>query len=151
MNLAVLLNAQGRNDEAEQLVREVLEFDPEFGEAVYSLALLSAEAGRVEEAADLLRRASELMPGRSRVFFNLALAEQQLGRLDEAEVAFRGALELEPDSLDYLSALADHYARRQDLPGLKEIADRLEATHPSAPITGQVRAVVDQVEAGGGG
>ena len=151
MNLAVLLNAQGRNAEAEQLVREVLEVDPEFGEAVYSLALLSAEAGRVEEAADLLRRATELMPDRSRVFFNLALAEQQLGRLDEAETAFHGALELEPDNLDYLSALADHYARRQDLPGLKEIADRLEATHPSAPITGQVRAVVDQVEGSGGG
>jgi tetratricopeptide (TPR) repeat protein len=150
MNLAVLLNAQGRNAESEQLVREVLEVDPEFGEAVYSLALLSAEAGRVEEAAGLLRRATELMPWRSRAFFNLALAEQQLGRLDEAESAFRGALELEPDNLDYLAALADHYARRQDLAGLKEIADRLEATHPTAPITAQVRAVVEQAEASGG-
>jgi cytochrome c-type biogenesis protein CcmH/NrfG len=78
----------------------------------------------------------------------LALAEQQLGRLDAAEEAFRGALELEPENLDYLSALADHYARRRNLPGLKEMAERLEAAHPGAPITAQVRAVVDQVEAG---
>jgi tetratricopeptide (TPR) repeat protein len=151
MNLAVLLNAQGRNAEAEQLVREVLEADPDFGEAVYSLALLSAEAGRVGEAAELLRRSTELMPWRSRAYFNLALAEQQLGRLDAAEAAFRGALGLEPGNLDYLSALADHYARRRNLPGLKEMADRLEAAHPNAPITAQVRAVVDQVEASGGG
>jgi len=132
-------------------VREVLEADPEFGEAVYSLALLSAEAGRLEEAAALLQRSTELMPWRSRAFFNLALAEQQLGRLDAAEAAFRGALESEPDNLDYLSALADHYARRRNLPGLKEMADRLEASNPSAPITAQVRAAVEQVEAGGGG
>ena len=151
MNLAVLLNAQGRNAEAEQLVREVLESDPDFGEAVYSLALLSAEAGRIEEAADLLRRSTQLMPWRSRAFFNLALAEQQLGRLDAAEEAFRGALELEPENLDYLSALADHYARRRNLAGLKEMAERLESTHPNAPITAQVRAVVEQVESGGGG
>jgi Flp pilus assembly protein TadD len=105
----------------------------------------------VEEAAELLRRATELMPTRARAWFNLGLAEQQLGRLNEAEDAFRGALELEPDNLDYLSALADHYARRQNLPGLKEIAERLEATHPAAPITEQVRAVVDQVEASRGG
>ena len=151
MNLAVLLNAQGRNVEAEQLVREVLEADPEFGEAVYSLALLSAEAGRLEEAAALLQRSTELMPRRSRAYFNLALAEQQLGRLEAAEAAFRGALELEPENLDYLSALADHYARRQDLAGLKRMADRLAAAHPAAPITAQVRAVVEQVEASGGG
>jgi len=151
MNLAVLLNAQGRNAEAEQLVRQVLEVDPEFGEAVYSLALLSAEAGRLEEAADLLRRSTELMPWRSRAFFNLALAEQQLGRLDAAEAAFRGALDLEPDNLDYLSALADHYARRRNLAGLKRVADRLETAHPNAPITAQVRSVVEQAEASGGG
>ena len=91
------------------------------------------------------------MPWRSRAFFNLGLAEQQLGRLNEAERAFRDALDLEPENLDYLSVLADHYARRENLAGLKEIADRLETTHPSAPITAQVRAVVQQVEASGGG
>ena len=36
-------------------------------------------------------------------------------------------------------------------PFLKEMADRLEAAHPGAPITAQVRSVVDQVEASGGG
>jgi len=151
MNLAVLLNAQGRNAEAEQLVREVIEVDPELGEAVYSLALLTAEAGRIEEASELLRRATQLMPTRSRAWFNLGLAEQQLGRLDEAGSAFRTALELEPENLDYLSILADYYARRADLPGLSEIADRLEAAYPTEPITAQVRAVVDQVRASRGG
>ena len=150
MNLAVLLSGQGRSAEAAELIREVLAVEPEMGEAVYSLALLEAEAGRVEEAAGLLRRATELMPDRSRAFYNLGLAEQQLGRLDAAEEAFRGALALEPESLEYLSVLADHYARRQDLAGLKEVGRRLEAAHPSAPITAQVRQVVERVEAGGG-
>jgi predicted CXXCH cytochrome family protein len=147
MNLAVLLSAQGRITEAETLVRQVLSVDPDLGEAVYSLALLAAEQGEIEEAAGLLRRATELMPRRSRAFFNLGLAEQQLGRLDEAERAFQGALALDPGNLDYLSVLADHYARRRDLEGLREIGERLEASYPSAPITAQVREVIQRAEA----
>ena len=49
-NLANLLNAQGRNDEAESQIRAILQRDPENGEAQYSLGLLLSEVERFERA-----------------------------------------------------------------------------------------------------
>ena len=50
MNLAVLLSAQGRNVEAETLLREVLQHYPDNADAAYSLGLLLVEMGQVDEA-----------------------------------------------------------------------------------------------------
>ncbi len=54
MNLAVLLNAQGRNEEAEVLLRSILDAYPEQYDVAYSLGLLLAEMGRYEEAERFL-------------------------------------------------------------------------------------------------
>jgi len=62
MNLAVILNAEGRNDEAEALLRSILESDPNQYEAAYSLGLLLAEMGRYVEAESYLARAAAGMP-----------------------------------------------------------------------------------------
>jgi len=62
-NLAVLLNAQGRNDEAEALLRSILEAYPEQHDVAYSLGLLLAEMGRYPEAERYLAQAAAGMPG----------------------------------------------------------------------------------------
>jgi hypothetical protein len=80
-NLAVVLNAQGRNDEAEALLRSILAGDPEQHEAAYSLGLLLAEMGRYGEAEALLARAADGMPGHAGVQRNLAAVREYLGRL----------------------------------------------------------------------
>ena len=53
-NLAVLLNARGQNDEAEALLRSILEAYPEQHDVAYSLGLLLAEMGRYTEAESYL-------------------------------------------------------------------------------------------------
>ncbi|MHC4946926.1 MAG: tetratricopeptide repeat protein [Planctomycetota bacterium] len=143
-NLAVLCNAQGRNDEAERLLREILAAYPEQYDSAYSLGLLLAEMGRLEEAAETLRRAADGMPGHARSRYNLGLVLQRLGRLDEAEAALVGAVEVEPGSLEYLYGLADHYIKRGDLRRALVVADRMITIAPGEQVGRDIKAYVEQ-------
>ena len=151
MNLAVLYNSQGRNAEAEELLRGVLEAYPDNHDAEYSLALLLVETGRTEEALPWLERAADGMPARTRIRYNLGLLQQQLGRLPGAEASLRSAVEVEPRNLDYLYALADHYANRGDLRSALAVADRMIATNPGAQVGRDMKAALEQAIAQGGG
>ena len=144
MNLAVLLNAQHRNQEAESLLRDVVRDYPEQVDAAYSLGLVLAEMNRLEEAADFLRRASEGMPERGRVHYNYGLALQSLGRMSAAESALERAVEIEPDNLDFLQALGDHYARREHWQQALDVAERILMTHPESPSGPALRSLAEQ-------
>jgi len=151
VNLAMLLNSQGRNRETERLLREVLDDHPDQHEVAYSLGLLLGEMGDWEGAAAFLGRASAGMPGRSRTHYNLGLVLQYLGRLDVAEAALHRALELEPDSLDYLVALAEHSIRRGRLPEALALARRMAAAHPEDPTGRDLAARIERAMAEEGG
>ena len=144
MNLAVLYNSQGRNEEAESLLRGVLDDYPDNHDAEYSLALLLVETDRAAEALAWLERAADGMPQRTRIRYNLGLLQQQLGRLPEAEESLRAAVEAEPRNLDYLYALADHYARHGDLRNALAVADQMIATNPGAQVGHDMKAALEQ-------
>ena len=81
MNLAVLLSSQGRNDEAEVLLREVLEAYPEQHEVEYSMGLLLAEMGRYPEAESWLARAATGMPDHPGAQRNLSAIREYLAQV----------------------------------------------------------------------
>jgi tetratricopeptide (TPR) repeat protein len=141
-NLAVLLNREGRNDEAEALLRGILKDYPNNADAMYLLGLLSVEQDRPEEAVELLSRAAELRPKDGRVLYNLGLLLQQLGRLDEAGQVLRRALEIEPDGLDYLHAYADHLLRRGRDEQAWALAERMIELYPDQPIGHQIEQAI---------
>jgi len=149
MNLAVLYNSAGRNEEAEVLLREVLEAYPEEAQAAYSLGLLLAEMGRLDEAVVFLERAAIAQPDRARTHYNLGLALQALGRIDKAGAALTHAVELEPVNLDYLYALADHFARAGDLRAALLVAEQMIATHPENPIGRDLKSQLERAIASG--
>ncbi len=151
MNLAVVYNSQGRNEEAEDLIRGVLEDYPDHHDAEYSLALLLVETARMEEALPWLQRAADGMPQRTRIRYNLGLLQQQLGQLPAAEMSLRAAVEAEPRNLDYLYALADHYAKRGDFRNALAIADQMVATNPGAPIGRDMKAAIERAMGQGEG
>jgi tetratricopeptide (TPR) repeat protein len=144
MNLAVLLNAAGRNDEAAALLGEVVEDYPGNGDAAYSLGLLLAEMGRLPEAVGMLERAAELLPERVRAHYNLGLALQSVGRLEDAEAELQRAAALAPDDLDVLYALADLYARNGRLHEALEVAGRMTAAAPDNPLGRQLSAQLER-------
>ncbi len=106
MNLANLLNQQGRNTEAERAFRDLVALAPEEGEAHYSLGLLMAEMEQLEKARDSLANAVRLLPNRPRVRYNYALTLQHLGLRTEALAALQEAHELSPQDADIVYALA---------------------------------------------
>ena len=61
----------------------------------------------------------------------------------EAEAAFIRLVEMEPDNLDYLLALADHYVKRGELRKALPIAERMISTHPEAKIGHDVKAHIE--------
>lgn len=81
VNLAIILNSQKRNDEAEVLLREVLEAYPENHEVAYSYGLLLAEIGRYPEAERWLARAADGMPGHPGAQRNLAEIRRYLASI----------------------------------------------------------------------
>jgi predicted CXXCH cytochrome family protein len=83
-NLAVMLNAQGRNEEAEALLRSILDAYPEQHEVAYSLGLLLAEMERYVEAEALLSRAATGMPDHPGAERNLRAIREYLAQLGES-------------------------------------------------------------------
>jgi tetratricopeptide (TPR) repeat protein len=149
-NLAVLLNAQGRNREAEKLLREVLDAYPDNHEAAYSLGLLLVEMGQPQVAVAWLERAAKGMPSHARLHYNLALLLQQLGRLRDAEQSFKNGLTIAPDNLDLMVAIADHYLRRGHAKEALAWAERLIAVHPGQEIGKRIKEAALRLRARGG-
>jgi predicted CXXCH cytochrome family protein len=83
-NLAVLLNARGANDEAEALLRSILDAYPEQHDVAYSLGLLLAEMGRYREAESYLARAAAGMPGHPGAERNLRTIREFLAGRESA-------------------------------------------------------------------
>ena len=114
VNLANLMNAQGRNGEAAKEFETVLKDQPDNGEVHYSLGLLRAEMGDMEAAAAHLASAAELLQDRARVQYNAGLALMKTGSSVAAEAALLRAVSLEPEDLEILNALAYFYAQAGD-------------------------------------
>jgi len=144
MNLVVLLNAQGRNTEAERVLQEVLEAYPDNADAAYMMGLLLAEMNRVDGAIPFFQRAVAGDPTRARAHYNLGLALQQVGRLTDAETALRRAFELQPTNQDYVLALGDFYLRHDQPRRALALADRVLASAPGDALATRLRAAAEQ-------
>jgi tetratricopeptide (TPR) repeat protein len=144
VNLAMLYNQMGKNNEAEILLREVATSQPEMYEVHYSLGLLLAEEKKYAEAANYLKQAAKGMPNRARIHYNLGLLLQHLKKDSDAEVSLLKAKELEPDNLDYLYALADFYLKRKKLQKARSIAKEMVARHPTQGIGHDILNLIEK-------
>ncbi len=144
VNLAMLYNQKGENDKAEVLLREVISSNPEMAEIAYSLGLLLVEMKKYDQALTYLKKAAKGMPARSRVHYNFGLLLQFLQRDAEAEASLMKAVELDPDSMDYLYALADHYLKRGELKKAKSIAEQMVVKHPVNRIGQDLLKVIER-------
>ncbi|MHC4141412.1 MAG: tetratricopeptide repeat protein [Planctomycetota bacterium] len=148
-NLAVLYSIERRNEDAERLLREILDAYPDQFDSAYSLGLLLAEMDRYEEAGEYLWRAAQGMPDQARVFYNLGLVLQHLGRNADAEASLMQTVQLEPANLDFLYALADHYMKTGELRKALVVAERMITIAPENRLGHDIRAYVERALRGG--
>lgn len=96
-NLALILRAARRHEEALACYRRALEGSGAADPAVHSNhGCLLSDLGRWEEAAAALRRAVELKPDYAEAHFNLANTLRDLGDREGAVAAYEEALRLRP-------------------------------------------------------
>ncbi|MEN8193950.1 MAG: multiheme c-type cytochrome [Bacteroidota bacterium] len=130
LNLAITYNQQGRNDEAEILLRDLINNHSELADANYYLGLLLAEKKEYVEAIHFMQKASQLIPERARINYNTGLMLQYLGRNKEAEAEFLYALDKESNNFDFLYALTDHYIKTNKIDKAKYTAEKLKQLFP---------------------
>lgn len=111
VNLAMLYNRRGDNREAEQLLREVVDQEPELYQIAYSLGLLLAEMQQYKDAEVYLGKAAAGMSGYGRVHYNHGQVLLVLDQPKQAEAALLMALSTEPRNQDFFVALVDYYLK----------------------------------------
>ena len=125
------LEADGRTDEAIDLLQKVAAEAPEEAEGWRRLGDLLARQGRLEEALAALKRALDIDPD---MYLTLALAGAvsfRLADMDRAEGHYRRAARLAPNEAEPLGALAAIAARRGDAETARDLGQRALAQGPS--------------------
>ena len=126
MNLATMLSRQGRNSEAENLLRDAVRIQPTWGQVHYSLGLLLAEdSGRLPEAIRSLERAAGYWPENPRVSFNLGIAYWQNNRVEDAVRSFEQCIRSQPDNPEFRQRVSEILAQNgrwsEALPHLRHL------------------------------
>jgi tetratricopeptide (TPR) repeat protein len=103
----LLVRTQGREKEAEPLLRRALELDAKNLTAVVALAELRARAGDAAESVTFWRRATELKPGDVSLWLSLARAELNAKDAAGALKSFDRALEVDSANVEARLERAD--------------------------------------------
>jgi len=147
LNLAMLLNQVGRNEDAAGVLNDAIALAPEEGEARYSLGLVLAETGRLEEASESLGEAVRILPEDARVRYNYGLSLQRLGRRAEAETALLAAYGMEPETPAFVAAVVILYVQDERWADALPYARELVSLVPADPAA---RGFLASAEAGAG-
>ncbi|MFJ3608752.1 tetratricopeptide repeat protein [Streptomyces anulatus] len=127
-NLAVLLAAAGRFEEAERFQRRAAAAGD--SDAVFNLGSLLSRTARSDEAEAAYRQAADA--GHTSAMFNLGVVLGETARSDEAEAAYRQAADAgHTSAMNNLGVLMDHGGRR----------DEAEHTFRRAAAAGHVDAM----------
>ncbi|CAA0114573.1 TPR repeat-containing protein YrrB [Halioglobus japonicus] len=110
LNLADLLRAQGKDDEARKLLLQALEVAPENGNTLHALGLLETRSGEAEAALQYLQQAAELETQGTRHRFVYGIALHDLGQPANAIVQLQALLRSVPQSEEVLLALTNYCA-----------------------------------------
>jgi tetratricopeptide (TPR) repeat protein len=117
-NLAELYLYSGNRAQAAELLRKLLDRQPEHRRATYVLGTLAFEEGQLEEAKEFLSRAIVLQPELKPAYYQLAAVLLTLDQTEDALATLnqvRNRFEGTDFSLEYYTALAHVRAERWQL------------------------------------
>jgi protein O-mannosyl-transferase len=111
-NLGLVLQAEGRVDEAAEHYREAVRLRPSYPEALYNLGNVLAAGGRLAEAEARYEQAVGLDDGFAAAHNNLGNVLLMQGKVEEGIAHYRRALEINPRYSDARDNLAIAEGRR---------------------------------------
>jgi tetratricopeptide (TPR) repeat protein len=140
-NLANLLDAAGRPEEALPHYLEALRLKPRSALANANLAALLARLGRFEEARPHFEEAARLAPNDPRPHYLLGKALLRQGRTAEALAGFQAALQRDPNDVPSLTYAARVLAVAPD-PSVRNGKLARQLAEQANAITGQAHPLV---------
>lgn len=133
--LAAEHHQQGRPEQAERLLRELLRNKPDNIDALRLLGVLSFSAGRLQEAERLLKRATHMAPDFAEAQLDLGKVYKEQHKLADAIAALERAIELEPGNFFpwfLLASVLSPAARTEDAIAAYRKVLELRPRHPGA-------------------
>ncbi|WP_378954439.1 tetratricopeptide repeat protein [Pelosinus sp. sgz500959] len=97
LNKGIELAIKGELEEAGELFRQAIDFDPNCSEAYNNLGLVFKDTNRLEEAEGYFRKALAINPNCPEVYNNLGIVQTEADHLYEALDSFHCAIELNPE------------------------------------------------------
>ncbi len=110
LNLADMLRAQTREEEARKLLLQALDIVPDNGATLHSLGLLETRTGNSVKALEYLQKAAAVETMGTRHRFIYAIALHDLGQPREAITQLQALLRSVPRNQEVLTALANYNA-----------------------------------------
>lgn len=115
LNLSVLYNVTGKNQEALKVLQDALRTDPKNDRIYFNMALLYNEMKNTAKAKESLEKAIALKTQNPRVYYNYGLMLQQENNNDEAIAMYKKGLALSPLDGDLNYALCVLYLQLNEL------------------------------------
>ncbi len=135
VELALLLQRQGRLDEADFVYGRILAQAPDHPQALHYAGVLGHQMGRSEDGLALIERSLVLVTDRADWYSNFGIVLQDRGRLDQAIGAFQRAIALDPghaNAHSNLGVLLKATGRLVEAEAEYRAAIRIDAEHIDA-------------------
>ena len=130
VNLADFYRAQGRETEAEKVLRRAAKVSPGNAEVHHALGLSLVRQQRTDEGVEELRLASTSAPDNARYIYVYAVALNSTGKAEQAVMVLQGAHNQHPNNPDILSALVAFHRDMGNEAAARSYADKLRAISP---------------------
>jgi tetratricopeptide (TPR) repeat protein len=131
MALATQLQSQGRLQESEHLLQQILQQQPDHAFALHLLGVIAHQVGKQTLAAELIQKAIQLNGNVALFHANLSEILRQLKRLDEAIAHGERAVALEPQMAAAHNNLGIAYFDRKDYDRAETCQQRALAIAPN--------------------
>lgn len=135
LNLSLVLQQAGRDDEAIKEITRYLEHDPHDVDSLNTLGNLCRKTGLIDEAIEQYKKALTVDPDRDGVINNLGLAYLYSGEQETAEQSFIEAIELNENNyqaLNNLGLLRNYQSRKDEARELFERSLKIEPSFTEA-------------------
>ncbi len=126
LNLSVVYNATGKNNEALKVLQDALLTDPKNDRIYFNMALLYNEMKNTVKAEESLAKAVALKSQNPRVYYNYGLMMQKNGNTKKALAMLEKGLNLSPLDADLNYALCGLYLQLNQIDKAKQCAGILK-------------------------
>ena len=127
---------------AEASLRDAIQLQPIYPEALGNLGLMYAIQDQPETARTWFEQAVEVAPGNAVALGNLGAFYLNTGAIDEAIALLTRAVEADPQYVDALANLAQAYVNNDELIRARDYAQRALQINPNHPLARQILAVL---------